>query len=598
MQLEVHEPGQQPRIVSVMQSRVVVGRAPDCDIVLASDAVSKHHVEFEQSGQQVWVRDLGSKNGTSLAGTRIHSSIGVAIEDAVVLGQSVTIRLVRAGQFESFTAPTLPASVQTAIEQLRRHTPQIAEDAHQELLHLCIDQQMRGSPLARIASRPTVPSLLRELVTAVAHIVQCPVFAAVWEGAPTPRFQHVILDREMSDPPPERDPMWRQLVGAAQAGQTRFGPHESFVALPLGAHAALGIQVGTRHIPAERRIAVECLARALQEHLRLRRDSLGPSTPGTRLVDQLPGVIGTSQAMRDLAGSIATAARIGWPILLLGERGVGKTLIARAIHQISRQPGRLVVGNCANLTESLAQSQLFGHERGSFTGATERHAGWLEQARAGTLFLEEIGDLPRSCQGRLLGALEDRVFRTLGDGDEQALDCTVVSATNYPIDTDAEQLGFRRDLYDRLASVVLRVPPLRERREDIRPLARHLHDIEVAHLRERGVSEPPTLTQAALEAMEQRDYPGNVRELRTVLRQAINEAIRTGAAQITSGHLPPASQGPLPTSDEDFEERIDAFRRQIMREAWDGADGNQTEAARRLGISKPKWFRLKKDLGL
>ncbi len=228
----------------------------------------------------------------------------------------------------------------------------------------------------------------------------------------------------------------------------------------------------------------------------------------------LPGIVGRSAQMLELREQIAAVAPLSCSVLILGESGSGKDVVARAIHQLSRRKGAFVPLNVGGLSESLADSELFGHHRGAFTGAVERRAGAFAEARGGTLFLDEVADMAPQVQVKLLRAIENKEVRALGGAGATSVDCRVISACWAPIEERSAAGKFRIDLYHRLATIVLRVPPLRARRADIPALCEHLLGRHGAELGTKRVSE------AALSRLVSYSWPGNVRELSAVLYRA------------------------------------------------------------------------------
>ena len=233
--------------------------------------------------------------------------------------------------------------------------------------------------------------------------------------------------------------------------------------------------------------------------------------------DALAGLRGRAPAMRRLMSEVERAARSEVSVLVVGESGTGKELVARALHDLGRRAERpFVAVDCGALAPSLVASELFGHERGAFTGADHQHIGAFERASGGTLFLDEIGELPLALQASLLGALERRRIRRLGGRADLAIDVRVVSATNRDVRGDVNSGAFRLDLYYRLAVVTLRLPPLRERSEDIELLVEHF-------LRECGHDGPidELISPATLRALATHHWPGNVRELRNLIEATL-----------------------------------------------------------------------------
>jgi DNA-binding NtrC family response regulator len=233
--------------------------------------------------------------------------------------------------------------------------------------------------------------------------------------------------------------------------------------------------------------------------------------------DTLGGLRGRTPAMRRLMANIETAAKNIAPVLVVGESGTGKEVIARALHELGpRAAGPFVTVDCGAMSPALIASELFGHEKGAFTGAERQHQGAFESAHGGTLFLDEMGELPMSLQTSLLGALERRRFRRLGGRAEIAVDIRVISATNRDLRSEVNRGAFRLDLYYRLAVVVLSVPPLRDRPDDVPLLVEHF-------LRECGhagdVSE--LISPQAIDALKDHYWPGNVRELKNLIEATV-----------------------------------------------------------------------------
>ncbi len=239
----------------------------------------------------------------------------------------------------------------------------------------------------------------------------------------------------------------------------------------------------------------------------------------------IPGVIGCSPAIRHLRTQIEVFAPTTNSILILGESGVGKEVVAQAIHKLSRRPGKLVATNCANLESGTVESTLFGHKRGAFTGAYEDRAGLFLTAHTGTLFLDEVGELAWEFQAKFLRALETKAFLPLGREPvvEVHSDARCIAATNVALTQAVAEGRFREDLYYRLAGVLLEVPPLRDRRDDILLLAQHF------------LPSPLKLTAQLAEALMLHSWPGNVRELRSLMAKVCELARAKGATELRLG---------------------------------------------------------------
>ncbi len=294
-------------------------------------------------------------------------------------------------------------------------------------------------------------------------------------------------------------------------------------------------------------------------------------------------IVTADAAMKELLDLVDRVAPRDVAVLVTGESGAGKELVARRLHARSpRAKGPFVAVNAAALPETLAESELFGAERGAFTGADQARAGRFEEASGGTLFLDEVGELPVGLQSKLLRVLEERVVRRLGGSRDLPVDVRLVAATNRDLSRATEEGGFRQDLFFRLAVVVVNVPPLRERPDDVPLLARHFAERLAAR---HGVP-VPSLADDALAALSAHAWPGNVRELRNVLERTV--VVRGGApiraADLGLAPVAPAF-APLDRAQREREALLAALRR---------TGGKREEAAKLLGISvRTLYYRLK-----
>ena len=295
------------------------------------------------------------------------------------------------------------------------------------------------------------------------------------------------------------------------------------------------------------------------------------------------GLIGQSEAMRRVFDLLERAAGSDAPVLLTGESGAGKELAARAIHEIGRRRrGPFVPFSCAALTESLLESELFGHAKGAFTGATRHRQGRFETADGGDIFLDEIGDAPASIQVKLLRVLESKTFERVGESRPVRADVRVISATNRDLARLVAEGRFREDLFFRVNVIPIQLPPLRNRLDDLAPLAEHFL-CRLAHQAGRPV---PSIAPEAMRLLAAHPWPGNVRELKSALEYAF---VVTDAGPVEPRHLPPAliaAAAPdalrevcraAQPRDSGRDELVDALRQ---------AGGNRSEAARLLGVSR------------
>ncbi len=306
-------------------------------------------------------------------------------------------------------------------------------------------------------------------------------------------------------------------------------------------------------------------------------------------------MVGKSPRMREVYQFVSKVAPTDSTVLIHGESGTGKELVARAIHHNSRRAEMpFLAVNCAALSETLLESELFGHEKGAFTGAYAQKRGKLEVADRGTLFLDEVGEMPPACQARLLRVIQQREFERVGGTRTIRSDIRLIAATNRDLKDAIERGAFRADLYHRLNVVSLTVPPLRDRREDIPLLASHfvsMHGKKVGR-RVTGIS------REALACLQAYDWPGNVRDL----ENAIERAVVLGSADLIAAEdLPEAVLESLPEETQQgggYHETIRSEKVRVTREALDRAGGNVTEAAKLLGIHPNYLHRLVRTLGL
>jgi two-component system response regulator HupR/HoxA len=311
-----------------------------------------------------------------------------------------------------------------------------------------------------------------------------------------------------------------------------------------------------------------------------------------------------SETMRALADHVRRLAGSAVPVLIEGESGVGKELIARALHDWSpRAPRRFVVGNCAAIPDTLAEAELFGYVAGAFTGALRERRGMFESADGGTMFLDELGEMTAGVQAKVLRVLEDGEYRRLGESDARRASVRVVAATNRDLDREVREGRFREDLFYRLAVVRVRVPPLRERRDEIPELARHF----LASAAGRSGRRPPRLDGDAVAALCAHRWPGNVRELRNEMerlvalhgekdvvgRAELSERVRAGVGGGEHGggvagdeHSAGGATAARPAGDGRLHVRMEEIERSLICEALDRYSWNKSRAARELGVTR------------
>jgi DNA-binding NtrC family response regulator len=311
-------------------------------------------------------------------------------------------------------------------------------------------------------------------------------------------------------------------------------------------------------------------------------------------------ILGESPLIQGAVRTAQRAAGTNSTVLLLGESGTGKEVFAHTIHQWSPRHDRpFVVVNCVALSEHLLESELFGHEKGAFTGAHQAKKGKFEAAHGGTVFLDEIGDMPPSLQTKLLRVLHDHEFERVGGSRPISTDIRVLAATNRDLDEAVKAGRFRADLFYRLNVIRIVLPPLRDRREDIPALAQHFRARYAAETK-RPVRR---ISAEAMDFLCRQDWPGNVRELANTIERAVvlcsGETITPADLALPGAHSPSAAQDPFPAGEADgFHDQINHYRRQVLLTALRRTNGNQTQAAKRLGIRRTSFLRLLRKLNI
>ena len=313
-------------------------------------------------------------------------------------------------------------------------------------------------------------------------------------------------------------------------------------------------------------------------------------------------MVWSSPVMREIMAQVEQVAASETRVCVRGETGTGKELIARTLHEKSgRHLGPFVALNCAAIPAELMESELFGHEKGSFTGAAARHVGKFEQAHRGTLFLDEIGDMPLPMQAKLLRVLEEGEIERVGGGAPIQVNVRVVVATHRNLEEQVKQGTFREDLYHRIFVFPIVLPPLRERREDIRILAEHF----VAQLGEQNHWKPKTLSAATLAALENYSWPGNVRELRNVIERvllyATGDTIEASAVERAlprSAVTGAAKAGADDGADGSLSQRVESFERETLLAELKRNRNHMTNTARALGLERSHLYKKCQQLGI
>jgi Nif-specific regulatory protein len=536
--------------------RFTLGRAATNRVVLKDELCSREHAEVYFADGTWRLRDLNSLNGTRLNGNRLDSEWELAPGDEVGVGRSLFLFVKNLSQLPDTPPPAAPSDgieIKKRLGQTRFLTPHPAGDqadvASSETVNMPRHSLSRDlSLLYRLSldmgSAASYEELVRIVLDGLLEAIPAEVGAilSLKEGRDLELIAHrhrdpnfrsyskvsefvsndVLARREaVLAEDVSRDRHLRNRDSLASLGATSlicapviFGekvlglihlyctdPHRSLTSEDLEFTVAVAKHLGAATHQIQRQAVLSAENQVLRDQLRVESE-----------------LVGGSQGMRQIEAQIAKVARTNATVLIRGESGVGKELVARAIHFSShRKTGPFICLNCAAITETLLESELFGHEKGAFTGATEKKIGKFEAAHGGTIFLDEIGEMTFSTQAKLLRVLEGHPFERVGGGTPIRVDVRVVAATNQPLEQSMQQGSFRRDLFYRLQVVEIRVPPLRERREDVSLLAEHFLR---RFVRETG-RKIRGFTPAAMEAMRQYHWPGNVRELRNVVERGV-----------------------------------------------------------------------------
>lgn len=316
---------------------------------------------------------------------------------------------------------------------------------------------------------------------------------------------------------------------------------------------------------------------------------------------QTERIVGNSPAMQEVYKTVGKVAKSDATVLITGESGTGKELVAEALHYNSnRRAGPMVKVSCAALPETLLETELFGHEKGSFTGAMTQRRGRFEMADKGTIFLDEIGEMSLQTQTKLLRVLQDKRIERVGSSIPIKVDLRIICATNKDLQKQVEQTKFRDDLYYRLNVIHIHMPPLRERKEDIPALVEHF----LAKHRYSATAQPAAISEESLRRLMEYDWPGNVRELENVVERAV---VLSRGQVITSRELPFGDHeadgeeghgGELPSERSFFKKSVAQFEKDLIMKALRDAGGNRSKAAEMLGIYRRLLYAKIKEYGL
>ena len=335
-----------------------------------------------------------------------------------------------------------------------------------------------------------------------------------------------------------------------------------------------------------RREDLERLVLRVNERSLLVHEAFLPPAGGPFATPEAAGIAYRGETMARMMSVAARAAESSATVLVTGESGTGKELVARFIHERSGRKGPFVAVNISALPESLAESELFGHSKGAFTGAASDRAGRFEEANGGTLFLDEIGEISAPLQVKLLRAIQFGLVERVGENSSRPADARIVAATNRDLSSLVAKGSFRRDLYYRLNVIQIRLPPLRERKEDIKLLVERF----IARFSARQGRKVVGITREALDLLMKRDFPGNVRELENLIERAVvlcrGELVRTEDIPAAEIEAEPPGACAEDLAEAGYESAMRSFEGRLLERALDRAGGNKSAAARELGITE------------
>ncbi|HZV05790.1 MAG TPA: sigma 54-interacting transcriptional regulator [Gemmataceae bacterium] len=600
-----------------------LGRNSKNDVVLDDPHASRWHAEVYSDGQNWYVRDRRTTNGTKVNGVKINEPTLLANNHVISIGDARLRFTLDSSLQGTEELPVIVAQVKH--NDKKTASPESSNDFNPTILHAdeltALLQFMTAS-----LSETTPHGLVALALTTILRQTLANVAGFLSLDADEPQFRLVLpvqaeVDTQLSRKLTQRVQTEKRSVWLG-ADRLREMDSDSLVAfrdaigIPLRVGPALGETpangtpespetLGALHVYKtqclfnERELRFcEVLAGCLASTLHVLRARRALEADNSRLRDHAAGpsdiLIGDSTAMKQLRQQIAQFASLPCTVLITGESGVGKELVALSLHQLSpRREGPLVTLNCGAIPHSLAESELFGHEKGAFSGAERDRLGCFLRADQGTLFLDEIGEMPLAEQVKLLRVLETKGLRQVGGDEEVKVDVRIIAATNRDLKREIQEHRFRKDLFYRMG-MTIHVPPLRDHLEDVPALVEHFLSRLSGEYR-RHLS----LSAAALERLQTYPWPGNVRQLRSVLESAV--AITEGSVisvrsldRLLLDEVPSetGSSDQLPTLN------LGELEARAIRQALAQTGGNNTQAARLLGIHRDTLITKMKKFGI
>ena len=605
-----------------------VGRNPSNRLSVSDPSLSRHHCVIAARGSQFEIRDLDSRNGTFVNGVPVHERV-LADSDEIQIGNSLFLFLAE----EDVAAPEpsirleerSPLSGATVVlrsEDSRYFQSDKVATVTLPAVRVARDLKALVKISTTINSVRKLDSLERELMACVFDVVPAARGAILLTGENPDEFSSVFSwDRANGavSPFPVSGTVVRKVIGekvgvlsADVSGDATLEDSRSLLLTETRSLLAVPLTVFDRVLGLIYLDTADPRAKHDKDHLELMTAVAAVSAialENARHVERLEdenrrlkaeiniehNMVGESAPMRAVYRFVSRVAPTDSTVLITGESGTGKELVARAIHRNSPRSSKPFVAiNCAALTETLLESELFGHEKGAFTGAVAQKRGKLEVADGGTVFLDEMGELAPALQAKLLRVLQEREFERVGGTRPVHVDIRVIAATNRNLQESVKTGIFRQDLYYRLNVVSVEMPPLRQRREDIPLLAAYF----AARSGERSKRHVRGVSPEARSCLMNYEWPGNVREL----ENSIERAVVLGASEfILPEDLPEAvleTEQPAGASIAQYHEAVAEAKKQVIMRAVEQAGGNYTEAAKLLGVHPNYLHRLIRNMNL
>ena len=626
-----------PKLVCIAGSRkgdefelagaaLMIGRERDNQVSLADVWASKHHCKIVLTGSRFTLVDLHSRNGTFLNGTPVRERT-LEHGDEIRVGRSVFIALLRE---DDIPAALPPVQFDRAASWVNRYSKSFDLESRFQARQLAAEGQdverdaRELEALLRItavlSSVERLDELEQKLLETIAEAIPADRgviimvgesiehFTSIFGWDRTPERHHPVevsraaIERALRERVAVLSHDEKILPGSGSSSAPRDGESvRTLLAVPLVVFdrtvGAIYLDTDNREIRLDEghlewlkafgRVAAIALEKARREEWL--------ETENRRLRDELEAdrhMVGESYRIQEIYRFIVRVAPTAATVLIRGESGTGKELVARAIYRKSpRSSQPFVALNCAAITESLLESEMFGHEKGAFTGAVAQKKGKIELADGGTLFLDEIGELSPNLQAKLLRVLQEREFERVGGALPIKVDIRLLAATNQDLEKAMREGRFRPDLYYRLNVISVTLPPLRERREDIPLLANYF----AARYCERSNRPVMEISAAARAYLVNYDWPGNVRELANAMERA---AVLGSGDVIRPEHLPEDLLGIEIPKMTRFHEVVKETKREVILKAIKQANGSYTEAAKALGLQPTYLHRLLRNLNL